>query len=63
MSEPPLIYAFHGVVLLHSATQLYYQEHIFLVWAAIKIKKNGQNIPQSSFYIVQAVGCILGTLI
>ena len=63
MSEPPLIYAFHGVVLLQSATSIVLSRTHFSSLSSDKKQKKWQNIPQSSFYIVQAVGCILGTLI
>ena len=63
MFEPPLIYAFHGVVLLHSPILLVISELYLLVSRSKNIRTKCQSVFESCLYNVQAVIYTLGTLI
>ena len=63
MSEPPLIYAFHGVVLLRSPILLVFSELHLPVSRSKNIRINCQKLIFSYLYTAQAAISILGTLI
>ena len=63
MSEPPLIYAFHGEVLLNSPNLFVFGELYLPVSRSKNLRTKCQNVLKSCLYNVQAVIFTLGTLI
>ena len=62
MAEPALIYAIHGVALLHSPNLLVFSELHLPVNRIKNIRTKCQNVLYSCVHSVQTVICTLGTL-